>query len=985
MSRNNFLKLNIKEFIINNKITTKLMSIHSKNIPAIGICNLKCYYKNQLEFLLFYIVDFECTTILGLPTCSKFNLIKRINCVNENPDNLFVNKFSDIFEGLGCLPFKCHIHINPNVQPIIDAPRKIPFALYDQLGEELNNMCKTNVIEKVTTPTSWVSSIVLVIKKNKKLRICLDPRNLNKAIQRSHYPLPTFEVIKTQLSNAKVFSTLDANSGFWMIPLDEESSNLCTFNTPFGRYKFCRLPYGLSCAPEIFHRIMSELFSHIDGVIVYIDDIIVIGSNQEEHDIRLKKVFNRAREVNLKLNKDKCNFGANEVKFLGHIFNGQGVKPDNDKVRAIVDMPSPKSVKDLQRFLGMLNYLSSYIPNLADETATLRLLLKKDSAWLWDENYETIFSKVKQCITTSPVLAYFNPLLPITLSVDASQFAVGAVIMQNDKPCAYASQSLNTTQQNYAQIEKELYAIVFGCQRFHQYLYGQTVKVQTDHKPLVSLFKKPLHSVPTRLQRMMLKIQSYDLIVDYVPGKLLVLADTLSRAPLSDINKENIDEELILHVQAFTDNLAVEKTQLEKIRKETSNDTVLSKILDIYLVGWPTDRNKIEDCLKPYWTFRDEIHIIDDLVFKGNCLVIPQSLRSEMLNLIHEGHMGIERCRNQVKNVLFWPNITNDIKNTVESCEICIKYRKNNVREPMISHPIPDLPWQKLGVDFFYYNNKTYLLVADYFSKYVEIALLANGFSAKLVISQLKSIFSRFGIPLKLISDNGPPFNSQEFKLFTNDWGVQHITTSPNYPQSNGLAERSIQTVKKLLKKSMDAGKDPYIALMQYRNTPKGKLCSPSQLLMSRSLRTKLPILSTSLKPNIIDLNNYKNQISLNNNRTELYYNKKSKQLSSMQVNDKILFKVKPEGNWTPGVIVDICNQPRSYEIKTENGQKYRRNRRHIIKSAIKNNNINFNKNKPDTVNKEVVLVSPPTVIEQPKTRNKIGRKIVKPKRYLNN
>lgn len=201
----------------------------------------------------------------------------------------------------------------------------MPFPLYNQLSEELNNMCLTKVIEKVTTPTEWVNSIVIVVKKNNKLRICLDPRNFNKAIKRSHYPLPTFEVIKTQLSNAKYFSTLDANSGFWMIPLDEESSNLCTFNTPFGRYKFCRLPYSLNCAHEIFHRIMSELFSGLEGVNVYVDDIIVTGSANEQHVERLEKVFNKAREVNLKFNKSKCSFGVTKVKFLGHIFNSEGV------------------------------------------------------------------------------------------------------------------------------------------------------------------------------------------------------------------------------------------------------------------------------------------------------------------------------------------------------------------------------------------------------------------------------------------------------------------------------------------------------------------------------------------------------------------------------------------------------------------------------------------------------------------------------------
>ncbi|KAE9534116.1 hypothetical protein AGLY_008852 [Aphis glycines] len=262
--------------------------------------------------------------------------------------------------------------------------------------------------------------------------------------------------------------------------------------------------------------------------------------------------------------------------------------------------------------------------------------------------------------------------------------------------------------------------------------------------------------------------------------------------------------------------------------------------------GWPLNKSLLDNALKPFWTFRDEIHVIDDLVFKGNCLVVPTSLRSDMLKLIHE-----------------------------ESCEVCLKYRNNNIKEPMISHVVPNLPWQKL---------------VDYYSKCIEIAHLPKGSHAKLVITQLKSIFARFGIPMEIISDNGPPFNAQEFKLFGMDWGINIVTSSPNYPQSNGLAERCVQIVKKLLKKASDTNTDPYIALMQYRNTANNSLCSPAQLLMSRNLRTKIPVKLSSLKLN----------------------------------------------TWSNGKIIEVCYQLRSYEIEADNGIIYRRNRKFIIKSALK-------------------------------------------------
>jgi len=547
MSIEIFNKMNLNLSSIVKQSNVKLMAFNSNKISTLGKSTIKCFYKQKYYLIEFFIVDFSCNTILGLETSNNLNLISRINVINNSKEISILDEYEDLFEGLGCLPITYHIHLDTNIQPKIDPPRRVPFNMYDKLESELKDMVNMKVIKKVNAPTSWVNSIVIVIKKNNKLRICLDPRNLNKAIKRSHYPLPNFENVKSRLNGSCYFSTLDASSGFWMVPLDEESANLCTFNTPFGRYKLIRLPYGLNCASEVFHRVMTEHFSDIDGVFLYVDDLIIFAKNKEQHDLILKKVFERARQINIKFNKIKCHIGVQEVKFLGHIFNKNGVKPDNEKVKAI-NLPTPKCVKDLQRFLGMINYLGAYIPNLASESSILRDLLKKNSLWQWDENYEKAFCHLKNVISTFLVLNYFDCSKPITLSVDASQNAVGAVLLQDNKPCGYASKSLTESQQNFAQIEKELYAIMFGCTKFHQYLYGQTITVQTDHKPLITLFTKPLHSVPVRLQRMMLKLQSYDLKVKFVPGKLLIIADTLSRAALKITEVDEIEDDIILHV-----------------------------------------------------------------------------------------------------------------------------------------------------------------------------------------------------------------------------------------------------------------------------------------------------------------------------------------------------------------------------------------------------------------------------------------------------
>ena len=235
-----------------------------------------------------------------------------------------------------------------------------------------------------------------------------------------------------------------------------------------------------------------------------------------------------------------------------------------------------------------------------------------------------------------------------------------------------------------------------------------------------------------------------------------------------------------------------------------------------------------------------------------------------MLKIVHEGHMGIERCKNSIRDLIFWPTINSDIKNIVENCEVCMKYRNNNSKEPLIPHDITQIPWFKLGTDLFHFDNKIYLLVVDYYSKFKEIAHSTSGFTSTSVFQHLKSMLARFGIPFSIVSDNGPPFSSLEFKQFMSEWDIEHITSSPHYYQSNGLAERSIQSIKKLLKKIKESKTDIYIiyiALMHNRNSPKGNLCSPSQLLMSKSIRTKLPVPIDNLKPKLTELSDYQNKM----------------------------------------------------------------------------------------------------------------------------
>lgn len=294
--------------------------------------------------------------------------------------------------------------------------------------------------------------------------------------------------IASKLTNKAVFTVLDMKDGYFQVKIDNQSSDYCTFGTPFGRYQFCRLPFGLSSAPEVFQRKNFELFGDIDGVEIYFDDLIISGETEADHDKNLKCVLDRAVKYNIKFNQDKIQFKSKEVKFLGQVFSKNGVKASNSHINAILEMPNPQNKADLLRLLGMAKFLGKFIPNLSKVSAPLRTLTRHDVEWKWASEHDESLRQLKHLLTNAPVLTFFDPSLPMEIETDASKNGIGSCLLQNGHPVAFASRSLTKSEINYAQIEKELLAILFSCQKFHYYVYGvKNVKVCSDHKPLESI------------------------------------------------------------------------------------------------------------------------------------------------------------------------------------------------------------------------------------------------------------------------------------------------------------------------------------------------------------------------------------------------------------------------------------------------------------------------------------------------------------------
>ncbi|GFU17372.1 retrovirus-related Pol polyprotein from transposon opus [Nephila pilipes] len=491
--------------------------------------------------------------ILDLEACRELGLIQRLNMIYKSPietPELILKEFADVFTGTGRLNRIVKIKLKENSVPHVAAPRKVPLAIHNKVKEELNNMVETGIISKVEEPTEWVSNMV-VIDSPKKLRICLDPRPLNEAIQRPHYPIPTADALVTKLQGGKVFTIIDAKNGFWQLPLDEESSYLITFCTPWGRYRFLVLPFRLNSAPEEFQKSMDEIYEEDEDINPYFDDIAL----------------------------------------------DEGTKPDPKKIRAIEQFDTPNCKEDLQRFLGMVTYQAKFTPHLSNLTHNLRQLLKKDSVWIWDANTERDFELIKQAIMKSPCLKYFDQNKEVTVSVDASKNGLGAVLLQESQPVAYGSVSLTQTQQRYAQIEKELMAVIYGLEHFNYYTYGRIVTVQTDHKPILSLSKKPYDAISPRLQRMLLRFNKYNIQLEYVPGKNLVIAGALSRAQsTTDKFDEVLGQEATVRINLLTQ---ASTTKWEEIAKMTADDPEMQDVLFHINNGWP-EKRKTKIAAQPY-------------------------------------------------------------------------------------------------------------------------------------------------------------------------------------------------------------------------------------------------------------------------------------------------------------------------------------------------------------------------------------------------
>ena len=847
------------------------------------------------------------------------------------------------------------ITLRENAKPFcVRAPRTVPFAYREKLKAELDLLQQQGIIAPVTTPTEWCAPIVVTPKKDSdRIRLCVDLSHLNKYVKRERYQssTPADAVADITADSAKIFTKLDALKGYHQCSLDEDSQLLTTFITPYGRFKFLRAPYGISSISEHYNRRMDEAFAGLSGYRRIVDDVVIYDREEAVHRNHVRQFLQRCVDRRVTLNRGKCRFSQPEIKFAGFILSGEGYRVDSSIVEALLKFPTPTNRTDLRAFIGLVNQLSSSTPYVASHLAPLRPLLSTKNDFVWSSDLQEKFDLAKGSLAEAPVLSYFDPTKPTRLCTDASRQGLGFVLQQQSGSAwtliQAGSRFLSDVETRYAIIELEMLAVVWAVIKCKVFLAGlPRFTIVTDHHPLIPILNNHrLDEIENpRLQRLKAKIMSYGFTAEWVKGSLNHGPDALSRNPVSDpqpaemLAERDQDDTLaptVAEIRAVCTGHQ-ESLRLQDLRKHAEEDREYQQLKHYVQDGFPDHRGQLPGECRRYWGVRDQLSLDDDFVIYGCRLVIPHRLRPGILKELHESHQGIVRTKQRAQLAVYWPGIDNDIENVISSCVQCQACLPSHPQEPIVLKPVPERPFQELAVDFCSYAGNEFLIMVDCFTDWPDIIHMGRNTTTPRLMAALKQAFCRSGVPDVLWSDQGPQFSSRLFRDFSSEWGFQHTTSSPRYPQSNGKAEASVKSMKKLIQaawtgRGLDEDKLAR-ALLQYRNTPSRKDgLSPACKLFGHPIQDTIPAHRRSFAPEWQrSLRDAETKARENRGQVEQYYNQHAHPLPDIRVGSHVAIQNPATKFWDIyGVVVDT-GPHRRYYVKTVGGRVLIRNRRFL-------------------------------------------------------
>jgi hypothetical protein len=766
-----------------------------------------------------------------------------------------VKEHDDIF----CLPgdpLPATDLITHKIETVDEIPVQIkqyrqPPGNRDEILNQSATMLDQNIIVSSTSP--YNSPLHVVPKKKdasgkEKKRVVADFRQLNLKTIQDNYPLPNIEDIFDQLGKARYFSAFDLYSGFHQIKLDPSTRHKTAFSTPRGHFEFVRMPFGLKNAPPTFQRMMDRALSGLigNGVFVYLDDIIVYGKTLEEHNANLRKLFQRLREVGLKLQPDKCEYLAPELTYLGHVITPEGIKPNPFKIKAVASFPEPTCTKQIKQFLGLASYYRKFIKDFSKIARPLNQLLCKNKTFNFTAECRRAFETLRDKLCSAEVLMFPDFSKPFYLTTDASDFAIGAVLEQLDsnnqrRPIAYASRALNSAEQNYSTIEKELLSIVWHVKHFRPYLYGRKFIIRTDHQPLTWLFN--LKDPSSRLMRWRIKLEEYDYTIEYVKGVLNATADALSRNPVlivrwkNHISEVNSPSENAIPVYfsrkaetKFKEIRSPEDSSLVGMRislEQLTIDSLREMLENIIQLLISEEKNLLyleyDKLLREANLPEKSIHTLIKSVFNDPLINVELGTRplqtahteDEKKNIIKDyhdslqaGHQGITKTLKMILKRYYWRGIQKDVHDYIVNCPVCqiSKHDRIDRTAPRTIVQTPEKRNEKIALDIVgplpeTENGNIYILtLQDCLTKLVQAYPLKDQKSESILKMLIKNYIPSFGIPKSILTDQGRNFVSELNTEFCEYFKIKHIKCTPFHPESNGSLERLHGNMKEFLK-----------------------------------------------------------------------------------------------------------------------------------------------------------------------------------------
>lgn len=741
--------------------------------------------------------------------------------------------------------------IDKSVPPVRNAYYNVPAAYREGARQRLIEMEECGIIEKVTAAPNWISGMSAVAKGKNDFRLVVNMRAANTAIKREYFRMPLIDEMKVKLHGSKYFSKLDLSNAYYHLEISPESRELTTFLAECGMYRFKRLMFGVNCAPEVFQREMTRILKDVKNIIVYIDDILIFARTLEELRETVAKVLRILRKNNLTLNVSKCEYDKTQIKFLGHQLDQHGFHVDEEKVRSVKSFRSPGTASELRSFLGLVSFISPYIQNFAEITASL-WAVATTKTWKWgaqqEKDFEAVKDRIVHCVHS---LGYFAEGDKTILYTDASPIALGAVLVQESsqrepRVISFASKTLTSTERRYAQNQREALGAVWGVEHFSYFLLGRHFVLRTDAQGVAFILNRARENSKralTRADGWALRLSPYNYIIEYVRGRDNI-ADPSSRLYKHE-NDDPFDETSspweIATVEAKSIGILTEA----EVREATRRDNALQQVMIALETGnWPKSLSKFQ-------SVAEDLSVCNGIVVKRGCAVIPESLRKQALSVAHSGHPMSAKLKSILRERVWWPGMTVDAEEWVETCQACATTGKPEKPTPMKRTFAPKTAWETIALDF----NGPYaklggvliLVVVDYRSRYL-IAKPVRSTSFDHTKSILEQIFEREGYPQNIKSDNGPPFNGEEYKAFCKERGINTIFSTPLFPQQNGLVEGYMKLVNKAMATAISRGTN-YVkelqATVEAHNAAAHSITKvpPEEVMMGRKIRRRLPLL----------------------------------------------------------------------------------------------------------------------------------------------